>query len=189
MAKNNNLQDFLADIADAIREAEGSVGTIAAQDFADKIKALGGIESDLGTRLDIDAFTLDSGESKVPPPYDAEGYNYDGTAPTKQESVQKSLGDLTQYNQLALVWDNQGSGNGYGEIYAKITIAGTDYTIFSGSSYYAGNIVTKIDITNVAGSQTATFKVYARSDSHYRGYTSQAVLNIKSIYVATINNN
>lgn len=36
------LTDFLTDIANAIRYAEGSVGTINAQDFADRIRALQG---------------------------------------------------------------------------------------------------------------------------------------------------
>lgn len=40
MAKNNNLTDFLTDVADAIREKDGSTGTINPQDFSDKIKAI-----------------------------------------------------------------------------------------------------------------------------------------------------
>lgn len=40
MAKNNNLTDFLTDVANAIREKEGSTGTINPQDFSDKIKAI-----------------------------------------------------------------------------------------------------------------------------------------------------
>ena len=40
MAKNNNLTDFLTDVANAIREKDGSTGTINPQDFSDKIKAI-----------------------------------------------------------------------------------------------------------------------------------------------------
>lgn len=40
MAKNNNLTDFLTDVADAIREKDGTTGTINPQDFSDKIKAI-----------------------------------------------------------------------------------------------------------------------------------------------------
>lgn len=40
MAKNNNLTDFLTDVANAIREKDGSTGTINLQDFSDKIKAI-----------------------------------------------------------------------------------------------------------------------------------------------------
>ena len=42
MAKNNNLGDFLTDIANAIREKEGTTDTINAQEFSDRIKALTG---------------------------------------------------------------------------------------------------------------------------------------------------
>ena len=40
MAKNNNLTDFLTDVANAIREKDGSTGTINPQDFSSKIKAI-----------------------------------------------------------------------------------------------------------------------------------------------------
>lgn len=40
MAKNNNLADFLTDVANAIREKDGSTGTINPQDFSSKIKAI-----------------------------------------------------------------------------------------------------------------------------------------------------
>ena len=42
MAKNDNLSDFLSDIADAIREKTGETGMLNAQDFSQKIL---GIES------------------------------------------------------------------------------------------------------------------------------------------------
>ena len=42
MAKNDNLVDFLKDIADAIREKTKDSGLINAQNFADKIRNLGG---------------------------------------------------------------------------------------------------------------------------------------------------
>ena len=40
MAKNNNLKDFLTDVADAIREKEGSSDVINPQDFSDRIRAI-----------------------------------------------------------------------------------------------------------------------------------------------------
>ena len=40
MAKDNNLKDFLTDVADAIREKEGSTGLINPQDFSAKIRAI-----------------------------------------------------------------------------------------------------------------------------------------------------
>ena len=42
MAKTDNLIDFLKDIADAIREKNGTNDPINAQDFADEIKNGGG---------------------------------------------------------------------------------------------------------------------------------------------------
>lgn len=41
MAKTDNLNDFLKDIADAIREKKGTSDPINAQDFADEIKNAG----------------------------------------------------------------------------------------------------------------------------------------------------
>ena len=44
MAKDNNLQDFLTDIADAIREKKGTTEKINPQDFATEIANLSGGE-------------------------------------------------------------------------------------------------------------------------------------------------
>lgn len=41
MAKNNNLQDFLTDIANTIREENGTTELINPQDFGSKIKGIG----------------------------------------------------------------------------------------------------------------------------------------------------
>lgn len=46
MAKNNNLTDFLTDVANAIRDKEGSTEAINPQDFSDRILALKGAEED-----------------------------------------------------------------------------------------------------------------------------------------------
>ena len=40
MAKNDNIIDFLGDVADAIREKKETTDPIAAQDFADEIKSI-----------------------------------------------------------------------------------------------------------------------------------------------------
>lgn len=42
MAKNDNLTDFLADVADAIRAKKGTTGKINPQDFADEIASIQG---------------------------------------------------------------------------------------------------------------------------------------------------
>lgn len=44
MAKNDNLTDFLTDVANAIREKEKSTGVINPQDFSDRILAIKGAE-------------------------------------------------------------------------------------------------------------------------------------------------
>lgn len=44
MAKDNNLQDFLIDIADAIREKKGTTEKINPQDFATEIANLSSVE-------------------------------------------------------------------------------------------------------------------------------------------------
>lgn len=55
MAKNNNLTDFLTDVANAIREKEGSTGTINPQDFSSKIKAIStGVDTSDATATSAD---------------------------------------------------------------------------------------------------------------------------------------
>lgn len=53
MAKNDNIIDFLGDVADAIREKKGISEPIAAQDFADEIK---NIETDGMRYFDVRGF-------------------------------------------------------------------------------------------------------------------------------------
>ena len=53
MAKNDNIIDFLGDVADAIREKKGTTDPIAAQDFADEIK---NIETDGMRYFDVRGF-------------------------------------------------------------------------------------------------------------------------------------
>ena len=63
MAKNNNLGDFLTDIADAIREKKGTAEPINAQDFASEIASI-----ETGGGMVVDA-----------PIKDVNFYDYDGT--------------------------------------------------------------------------------------------------------------
>jgi hypothetical protein len=46
MAKTDNLIHYLSDIANAIREKEGSTDPINAQDFSEKIKSMSGGSND-----------------------------------------------------------------------------------------------------------------------------------------------
>lgn len=52
MAKDNNLGDFLSDIADAIREKKGTSEPINAQDFAEEIASIQGESDNGGETLD-----------------------------------------------------------------------------------------------------------------------------------------
>jgi hypothetical protein len=60
MAKTNNLTDFLTDVANAIREKEGSSEAINPQDFVAKIRSIAGLPGvDKVTHNELDAFLLD----------------------------------------------------------------------------------------------------------------------------------
>lgn len=56
MAKNDNIIDFLGDVADAIREKKGTTEPIAAQDFSSEIKS---IETDGMRYFDVRGFDAD----------------------------------------------------------------------------------------------------------------------------------
>lgn len=62
MARTNNLSNFLTDVADAIRTAEGSSGTIDADEFDTRIEALSG-GADLSEYF---TETIASGTTSVP---------------------------------------------------------------------------------------------------------------------------
>lgn len=60
MAKTNNLTDFLTDVANAIREKEGSSEAINPQAFVAKIRSIAGLHGvDKVTHNELDAFLLD----------------------------------------------------------------------------------------------------------------------------------
>ena len=63
MAKNDNIIDFLGDVADAIREKKGTAEPIAAQNFADEIKS---IETDGMRYFGIRKIYWNSRRKKIP---------------------------------------------------------------------------------------------------------------------------
>ena len=88
MAKNNNLQDFLTDVANSIRTKTGTTELINAQDFSDKILSIqtgGGSENTLKNLLDATKQTR----------YFFDHYNGAGDA----------LNGLIQYNDTENVTD------------------------------------------------------------------------------------
>ena len=133
---------------------------------------------------DYSDFTLDSGISVVPGPYDENGYNYNATAPTKEETYTLNLGDVTGLSEVSFHWDNAGTGNGYGDVYAKYKGLDNNDVILFRNNEYAGYGDVTIDLTSYTGSKSILFTVYAKSRSSYRGYTSNATLNVSNI-VAT----
>lgn len=126
-------------------------------------------------------FSIDSGTSQVPPPYDAQGYNYGGTAPAKSESYELELGDVTSKSSLTFTWYNYDgdnhSGNGYGTIYGGYyDLDGIYQYLFNTPGDTTGSVT--IDLTSATGLKTIRFTVYAKSLSSYKNYTSNAVLKV-----------
>lgn len=62
MAKDNNLQDFLTDVANAIREKKGTSELINPQDFSKEIISLaGGNDVDIMKIVDLTDINLNGG--------------------------------------------------------------------------------------------------------------------------------
>ena len=139
---------------------------------------------------DYSNFTLESGDSRVPGPYDENGYNYNGTAPTKEETYTLNLGDVTDLSEVTFHWDNTGSAQGYGDVYAKYKgLDDNDVILFKNTVEGAGDVNASygdvtIDLTSYTGSKSILFTVYAKSRSSYRGSVSHVTLNVSNI-VAT----
>ena len=139
---------------------------------------------------DYSNFTLESGDSRVPGPYDENGYNYNGTAPTKTETYILNLGDVTDLSEVSFHWDNTGSAQGYGDVYAKYKgLDDSDVILFKKTVEGAGDVNVSygdvtIDLTSYTGNKSIVFTVYAKSRSSYRGSVSHVTLNVSNI-VAT----
>ena len=128
-------------------------------------------------------FTLDSSESRVPGPYDENGYNYNGSAPQKRKDEIIVL-DVTDYSSISFTWNNDGSGNAWGTVWARVepTVGGEvqeDTEIFDTAASSTGT--TTIDTSSWTGNVSFKFEVYAHSESAYGSYTSRTVLNAGDI--------
>ena len=96
-----------------------------------------------------------------------------------------NLGDVTGLSTLTFHWDNTGTGNGYGDVYAKYKgLDDNDVILFSSGNVNASHGDVTIDLTSYTGSKSIVFTAYAKSRSSYRGYTSNATINVSNI-VAT----
>lgn len=141
------------------------------------------------TPVIVDGFVIDSGTSRVPPPYDDEGYNYGGIAPTLTDSVEYNFGNVTTVNSVTFNWqnyidENNFSWNNYGQIYAKyIDYYGIEQYIYSANLAQVSNATgtITIDTSNITGNLSLRFMVYAKSASSSRGAVSRAILKVSNV--------
>lgn len=142
MAKNNNLTDFLTDVADAIREKDGSTGTINPQDFSDKILAIPtGVDTSDGN---IEPTTVLKGYKGYAKGVAVDGTieTYDGTVEDvvtiKQIPVTKTANNYSQISSLKK--DKSYTVFTYNEgdpmIAGVISYNGSNWTTSSGASIY-----------------------------------------------------
>lgn len=154
----------------------------------------GGVDISSGFYSSVEVFTGDGYEiiqesaflqtdrSIVPPPYDADGYNYNASAPKKTAELTIALGDISDFDHISFDFDNVGSFNSYGYILGTATINETTVTIFNEINS-SGKI--DIDTSDLSGEYSLKLKLEAKSNSSYRSYYSQAVLtarNIRGVY-------
>ena len=166
---------------------------IKALDFPTEILNLPEGGSILGESVLSSPFVLDSGESQRPGPYDQDGYNYDPSiiTPSATNSVTKTLTkSLEKYSTMSIIWDMTGYTNPYGDISSKISISGNETYLYNDSTQGGGatisvngDIITTIDVSAIGNVSTVTFTNYAYTRSSYRGFISDAITNIKGIYV------
>ncbi len=192
MAVNNNLQDFLKNLADGLRLKKKSSDKIDAQNFYDEL-----VELDFGIPIyaPSNPLTVQTNESYAPAPYDADGYNTngDGGQPLSVSQTITIDTDLTDYNNVYVMWTNEGCMNGYGEIYATIDLYGSVEEIYrngnsqtsvwgSGVTTYNGKIISEFDVSSVTGVHNFTVSVHAYSPSPYGGNHSKASITIHKIF-------
>lgn len=152
MAKNNNLTDFLTDVADAIREKDGTTGTINPQDFSDKIKAIQtGVDTSDGN---IEPTTVLKGYKGYAKGVAVNGAieTYDGTVEDVQDTVTELTITVKTVARTIGTWTLTAHN-----VTTPFTVSGTlgqDKTftipksIFKYTTGYAGQSITKDAILN-----------------------------------------
>ncbi|MBO7449050.1 MAG: hypothetical protein J6U54_01665 [Clostridiales bacterium] len=134
----------------------------------------------------LSGFTLDSGISVAPPPYDDNGYNYN--TPASEVTNTKSITiDATGKSSLTLVWhiDNS-SNNNYGIINGAWGINNSLNNLFRDTYqdyHYEDDHTITVPISSYSGNITLDFEVTAQSVSPYRGWNSRSVLRVDSITI------
>lgn len=124
-------------------------------------------------------FSLQTDTSRVPPPYDENGYNFNDRAPEKWKDKTVEI-DVTSYDAIVFDWSNEGTGSAWGTVVGYYEINSANRTqIFEGANAQNGTIT--IDTSEMTGTIAIKFLAYAWSESSYQGYTSHTTLNIGDI--------
>jgi len=121
--------------------------------------------------------TAHTDESRVPPPYDSNGYNFGGSAPEKTATLTISLGDTTGFDAVKFNWNNDGSINTYGDISGKITWNEETITLFDDIGQSGEQILEFY----TGMPESLVFDLKAKSSSSYNLYISEAHLNLINV--------
>lgn len=134
------------------------------------------------SRLVVSEISAETADSRVPPPYDSNGYNHSGTAPTVNKTLTIDLGDTTGYDTLTFSWDNEGSGDSYGYIMGKVSNwNGEDVVLYDDELHQSGNI----SLPLYAGVTQLNIYLEARSDSSYQYYVSCAHITLRNVMLVS----
>lgn len=186
MAKNDNLTDFLTDIADAIRNIEGSTEPISPQDMAMRIASLGNETIDAEERTTIEdiltdianAIRLVEGSTELINPQDMSeiisSFNIDYST-WRGVFIQDINGRLYQINK----WDSTKTANGVAiqTDNASFVLALTD----ASPSYCTWG--TRSNIAGVNNSDSkATVKTYFNGEIETDSIIANAASSIAASY-------
>ena len=134
------------------------------------------------SRLITEFATVQTDESRVPPPYDSNGYNYSAEAPAKNNSVVIPLGDTTGFNAIKFDWDDTGAINTYGTIWGYVPNWNGGNVGICEELKKSGTLVLPF---YDGMPENLTVSVYAKSSSSYQGYISKMVLNLRNVMLIT----
>ena len=125
------------------------------------------------------AFSVQTQQSRVPPPYDENGYNYNDSAPVRWADETVEI-DVTSYDSITFSWNNEGTYNGWGGVHGYYEFnSGSRIELFDGAQDHRGEVT--IDTSEISGTISLKFIAYAHSQSSYGGNVSGTTLNIGDI--------
>ena len=160
--------------------------TFNAEDVVDKVIYKGTTVYDRNPAYVISEYeTALTSDSVVPPPYDENGYNYNASAPEETVTIEIDMGaSYMSYDYLEFDWDNEGSGNAYGDIEVWVNWNEDNpgvlkkVTIFKNELHASGSV--KLPLYN-GRDQQVTFHLSAKSLSSYRYYTSFTAFTMRNV--------